>query len=589
MQYISHQYKRWFNTPLSHWGLAGLTCTFFLGCATAPEKNVKALAIQSPQVVKVDDRPFEMDTLYALMAAEMAGDRHRFDVMLNNYVQQAEVTHDLAVVARATRLARYLNVHATALDMALLWADLEPNNAEARYVAAAELVHANRLLDAMTHAKFLLKNDEVNGLDAIGVRAQQGGDIKTTQKLISEFQPLLEQYPNDQALLVGVSLLYQHAGNLEFSLTYIKRAIVISPDDFQAKAQETRILQQLGRTEEALGKLGNLVDLHPENSQLRLQYARGLLKSDLTNAQTQFEELLKTDPSNIDLTLTLALIEYERGFLNKARKHFVELTEGPRHQSTAYYYLGQIDLTHQNADQALHHFKQVKSGPNRLPALSRICDILVMQNKAQEAVTLIQKQRDDIPKKHSKQIQALYLLESHILTGQGQYLEALSLLERGVKDFPSSSKLIYTRAMLFTRMDKIDDAERDLKRVLSLAPENAAALNALGYTLADRTERLDEAYEYIQRAYKLTPNDPAVMDSLGWVEYRRGNHKAALQKLRSAMKAMPDHEIAAHLGEVLWMTGQQKEANKVWRNGLQLTPKSDIIHNTMQRLQATPL
>ena len=563
---------------------------FLAACSTQP-----VIVDQTPEPeaeallpVIVEDRPFETDTLYALLVAEMAGDRHRFDIMLNNYTQQANATRDPGVISRAARIARYLKSHPVALEMALMWVEQDPYNTEARYIAAAELVHANRLVEAVPHAKILIDNDETSGFDAIGARAQQGGDIAITEELISEFEPLVTRYPNHAPLRIGISLLYQHAGKLEKALENTRVAIELEPEDFQALAQETRLLQQLGRNKEALDKLAQLVSQHPDNHQLKLQYARNLLQSDLSGAQEQFEQLLEDAPNNPELTLTLALIKHERGLLDEAAVLLGQLTENPRHSSTAYFYLGQIEFTHKNFTQAITHLSKVGAGKNYLPAVSLISDIFIAQGQLDKAIALIQDQRRHSPPERLKQIEGLYMLEAQILSAQGQYLEAIALLEEGIGRVPESTALIYNRGMLYTRIDEIARAEADLRRVLAITPENAAALNALGYTLADRTDRLEEAYAFIQKAYLLAPEDPAVIDSLGWVEFRRGNLQTALKTLEQAMKAMPDHEIAAHLGEVLWTLGKTNRAKEIWAEGLKLNPQSEVIRSTMQRLNAPP-
>lgn len=555
------------------------------------QPDVVDTAPVAPPPAALVNRPFETDTLYSLLVAEIAGERRRFDVMLSNYVQQAQATADPGVTARATRLARYLNAHAPALEMAQLWLEIEPENPEAHYIAVAELVHSNRLLEAMPHAEFLQKRGETSGFDAIGARAQQGGDIETTRELIARYQLLLAQYPNDISLNVGASLLYQHAGNLEPALQYAQAARTIDSDDFQAAAQEARVLQQMGRTEQALEKLRGLVEKNPANIHLRLQYARALLKTDLALAQDQFAKLLESAPQDQDLMMTLALVEYERGMLNDAQARFRELTqsESSSHRSSAHYYLGRIALVQKDDEAAISHFSQVQPGGDYLPAIAQLTELLVAKGRGKEALALIIDQRRNTSEDQREQIEGLYLLESHLLTSRGLLPQALETLTRAIEDFPESAKLYYTRAMLFTRLDDLSQAEQDFKRVLALSPENAAALNAWGYTLADRTDRLDEAYQYIHKAYQLTPDDPAVIDSMGWVEYLRGNYEAALAKLKRAMNTMPDHEIAAHLGEVLWVTGEQGEARKIWQQGLKLAPKSDIIRDTMKRLNAQPL
>lgn len=569
---------------------AALVCMAMLsGCASRAVKPAPEPATAEPQLpVYVFDRPFNSDTLYALLVAEIAGERQRFDVMLSNYVQQAEATDDPLVTARAARLARYLNAHDTALKMAHHWLSLEPENPEAHFIAAAELVQDNQLLDAVTHAEFLLEHGETSGLDAIAARAQQNHDSEQSAELLEEYQRMLIENPAQPVLLIGASLLYQDLGDLEQALSHAQAAAALEPDDFQAAAQETRVLQQLGRHEQAREKLSQLVARHPANSHLRLQYARVLLKTDLAAAQKQFEKLLAEAPEDRDLLMTVALIELERQQLDSAKSRFQSLLSSDRHRSSAHYYLGRIATAQNDRTSAIGHFSEVGPGSDYLPALSQLAELMTAAGEQEAALELVRQKRSKTPATNADQVEGLFLLEAHVLSNQNQLDEALTPLQQGLEQFPDSTKLLYTRAMLFARLDDLPRAEADFKRVLALKPDNAAALNALGYTLADRTDRLEEAYQYIREAYRLAPDDPAIIDSLGWIEYLRGNHEAALKNLRNAMELMPDHEIAAHLGEVLWVMGNKKEAQQVWQRGLQLQPDSPIILDTIRRLRARP-
>lgn len=538
-----------------------------------------------PVITRVADRPFDTDTLYALLVAEFAGERKRFDVMLNNYAQQAHATRDPGVAARATRIARFLNAHNVSLDMAILWSELEPWEAEAHYSAAAELVHVNRLEEAFEHASKLLSSGEMTGFDVIGARALQGGDLKVTHSLIEKYERMILKHPDHTPLHTGLSFLAQHAGDLPKALDSARFALNLEPDNFQAAGQEARLLQQMGQTEQALEKLGQLVNRHPENQRLRLQYARSLLNTDLKAAQHQFEQMLLASPDDEDLITTLGLIQFERGMLQEANHSFEQLLSSPERQSTARFYLGRIAASQQDNEVAIKYLSKVPPGPDYLPAMALLTDILVAQNQRQAAIEHVQEQRVLTPPENREQREGLYLLEANLYSTGGRYEATLNVLRQAISELQQSSRLHYARAILYTRMDKIGDAEKDLRTVLSITPDNAAALNALGYTLVDRTERLDEAAGYINRAYELTPDDPAVIDSLGWLQYRRGNIDEALTYLRKAMRAMPDPEIAAHLGEVLWVAEKHDEARKVWQEGLALEPESRIIRDTLKRLQ----
>jgi tetratricopeptide (TPR) repeat protein len=177
------------------------------------------------------------------------------------------------------------------------------------------------------------------------------------------------------------------------------------------------------------------------------------------------------------------------------------------------------------------------------------------------------------------------LAQGEILASKQRYAEGLEMYSRALQQKPDDADLLYARALIAEKVDRIDITEADLLKLLSTQPENANALNALGYTLADRTERLEEARDYIKRAAELVPDDPAILDSLGWVSYRLGNMQDALKWLSMAFEKLEDAEIAAHYGEVLWKTNQKAEAEKVWNIGLENNAEHPVLLETMKRLK----
>jgi tetratricopeptide (TPR) repeat protein len=159
----------------------------------------------------------------------------------------------------------------------------------------------------------------------------------------------------------------------------------------------------------------------------------------------------------------------------------------------------------------------------------------------------------------------------------------MTVFDSGLGVFPGNSDLLYARALVAERLGRIDQLEADLKIILKTEPDNAHALNALGFTLADQTKRYDEAYSYLKRAIEIMPEDPAIIDSLGWVQYRMGNYAEAIRLLRTALSRFDDAEIAAHLGEVLWVSGNQQEARGIWQKALKKSPDDPVLLKVMQR------
>ena len=178
----------------------------------------------------------------------------------------------------------------------------------------------------------------------------------------------------------------------------------------------------------------------------------------------------------------------------------------------------------------------------------------------------------------------LWLLEGQVLLDAAAPALAIEALSEGLQVSPDLPELLYARAMAHGADGRLDGLEADLSRILELDPEDAMALNALGYTLADHTERLDEARALVERALEVAPGEPAYVDSLGWVEYRAGNFEAAVALLEEAYAGFPNDEVAAHLGEALWMSGEEARARAVWFEALEYEQSSDVLHATLRRL-----
>ncbi len=188
-----------------------------------------------------------------------------------------------------------------------------------------------------------------------------------------------------------------------------------------------------------------------------------------------------------------------------------------------------------------------------------------------------------IRSRNSKEGVRLYLVESELLIEADRHADARGVYDHALAEHPEDSDLLYARAMLAEKMDRLDLLEEDLRSIISREPNNAQALNALGYTLADRTDRYQEAYEFISRALEIKPDDYYILDSMGWVLYRLGRHQEALEYLRRAAGLTDDSEVAAHLGEVLWVTGDKAGAHKVWESALETTPDDERLLELMKR------
>jgi len=220
-----------------------------------------------------------------------------------------------------------------------------------------------------------------------------------------------------------------------------------------------------------------------------------------------------------------------------------------------------------------------------LSANLRIGQILIGNGEQAQAQALFLEQRKAYPDRAEQ----IFSLEADLLTQADEVPSALEVLNQGVRQFPDSTTLLYARSMAAEQLGDLALMERDLRAIINNDPDNATALNALGYTLANRTQRYTEAHELISRALALQPDEPAILDSMGWVLYRQGQYDEALAYLTRAYAEYPDPEVAAHLGEVLWVSGNTEAATNVWRGALLRDPEHKVLLTTLERLGVAPL
>lgn len=554
------------------------------GCQSLAPVDTPSAQAQKESTPAPAEKPvvygsFTQDTMYSLLVAELAGQRNRFDIALDNYVSQAATTQDPAVSERAFRIAEYVGADDAALDTALIWARNNPENLESQRAAAIQLARAGRYDDSMRYMERVLQGQGDTHFDFLALAAAET-DTDTRNALIKSFDRLLAKYPSNGQLVFGKALLLQQNGDSEQSLKLLEDN---PPKDGEIAPilLRTRLLQSLGRGKEGLSILEKSLKKYPDEKRLRLTYARMLVEQDrMTDAKAQFANLLQQYPDDDDLRLSLALVCLEAKAWDEAAGYLEELVARDAHVDTAHLNLGRIFEERNDQQSALDEYAQVGPSQEFLPAQLRQADILISNGNAAEASRRLKEARDNQP---DYAIQ-LYLIEAETQTANNHQERGWQVLNSALKQYPDDMNLLYTRAMLAEKRDNLAQLEIDLRAILKRDPENAMALNALGYTLADRTTRYAEAKELIEKAHTINPDDPAVLDSLGWVNFRMGNLDEAERLLRLALERFPDHEVAAHLGEVLWARGKEREARQVWAKAFEDQPDSPVLRSTVQRL-----
>lgn len=395
--------------------------------------------------------------------------------------------------------------------------------------------------------------------------------------LMERFANHLSDRPSAQLALAWFGY---RTGELAVAEEAYERAMTLKPGWEEAALLKFAHLREQGSTEETASFATQFLGAFPDRSRLRLSYGRLLAEwNDNIAALKQFEKLLEFEPQNIDALYGAGVLSQNLADLEQARARFETILKGYPAEDRARLYLGQILSNQGQTEAALNTLGEVTSPELYFESQLRIGFVLADAKRVDEALRHL---ADITPKSQDDQVR-VYLAREQVLRESDQAGKALDLMNAALIEIPDHPDLLYARGLVTALLDRIDEHERDMRRLIELEPDNPHAYNALGYTLADKTERYTEALALIEKALTLLPGDPFILDSLGWVHYRRGDLEKALEFLQLAMDQQPDAEIAAHLGEVLWQLGDKDQALLVWQDGQKNNPDNAVLNETLRK------
>jgi tetratricopeptide (TPR) repeat protein len=571
--------------------LAILPALLLSACAGLPGSQPLAIAeveIDQTQInyLPEDSSQLEPDQLgndaYRMMIAELAFRRGDIDLAVENYLIVAKSQNNPDIAARAVRIAVYGNNFDAALEAANRRLELSPNDLESQQVIVAIYIRQGKTAEAARYLEGVISKSQTSDEVLFGSLTGLFVNEKDAKATLDVTRQTAQNYPEKAFAQYMHGVLSAQAGQAEEALNYLDKSLKIQVIE-GAYSSKAKILLKLGRPEEAVVTLRRAVKERPDDKDLGLTYARLLVDvKQFELARIEFEKLYQTSPNDPDLLYTLGLLSIESQRLDDAQKYMSRLVELNLRQGEAQYYLGRIFEGKKQPHQAIDWYRKVQVKEYRFDAQLRIAALLGSTDRIKES-----REHLDQMRKGSQTQSALvriYMTEGEVLAAAEQFGEALEVYNAALKISPGNIDLLFARGMVAERLDRLDILEADIKAVLKMQPNNAHALNALGFTLADRTDRYEEAYDMLKRAVQLRPDNAAILDSFGWVNYRMGNYDVAVSLLRSALSKYYDNEIAGHLGEVLWVSGNKEEAKSVWKEALRKVPNDPRIQQIMQRL-----
>ncbi len=563
--------------------------------------------------------PIAAPQVFYTVTGEIALNRKEPRVAALQYAAAATTGSDVALLARASEVtAQSLQPSLTAA-VAARWIQVEPTSLQAHRAAARAALALDRIAEAAEQYRIVLMTSP-RGADAefadLEIEFEQGDNPFGARQVADR---LAAAFPGSQAAarLQGFAAL--RADDPKAAVKSFAAALAVEATGPAARANDpdaapgaaapgaaapgpaapaeaaadarrellmaywrARILS--GDAQVPLAESLALVESDPSPSNV-LDHALLLLAAQQNDAAVSELQTLASQPETAAVALRLlGLLDLQAGRLDKATQRFAELLATGKFADDCFYYLGLIAERLGDVPRAMRFYGQVQSGDNAVTALLRASNLLESHGEAPAAQELLDHLIEDEPARAPE----VFAARAKIYSDAGNAQRAIEVLDKGMLEYPDSVDIRYAVASTYEDQGQVKLALRELKDVLKSRPDDPAAMNAYGYTLADHNEDLKRARTLIERAYAEAPRNAAILDSLGWVLYRQGHPDEALKYLKSAYADDHGADIGAHLGEVLWQSGKRDEAEKVWAEAGRDDSANKLLNATRLRLHAPP-
>lgn len=563
-----------------------ISVTVFAGllsaCGSTPLEEPNTATITDtqtaakPELIR-EEVPIPDHLVYDFLLAEFALRHGDYRQALRLYQELAKQVDDVEVSARATRIAQFLGDEPAVSELVKRWLAQEPNNPEAGRLAG---ILALRRGAGATAFDYFYDAAQEGAIVDFGMLARAYPELSSPEReILKQRIDAKLDGSQERSLTFARALMAAEDGDNLRALTFVNELLAAEPQNIQALMLQARLQLSLKHENPLIG-LAAAVTANPDNEALRQHYAQLLAGTDVAAARTQYEILSADHPRKGEYLMALALINKELNDFLAAKAYLRQCLALEQLIDEAHYYLGEIAQQEGSLQTAMDHYQQVGDGQHFLVASRRVAAMLLQTNQLQELHDYLENQRARFPRRGEQ----LFALEAQVLSTAEEDEASVALLNKALTVYPNSESLRYARAMAAQRLGDLAQLESDLRIILSISPNNATVLNALGYTLADQTDRYEEAFDLISRALELAPGEPAILDSMGWVLFKLGRLEEAEQQLQLAYQQMQDPEIAAHLGEVLLALGRAEEATELWTAAIEASPQHQALIDTLKRL-----
>ncbi len=575
-------------------------------------------------------RELTWDMISRLMTAESAFQSNDLELALEKYMEVALETWDSGIAARTVQIAELLGDKDKIAKATQLQNKADPSNIKASQTLVPFLIQSGNIDGAVDHLKLIIERMPNPSVAEIDPKSHQNIPLPDSKRKFNQLQQSMPSFENTlgagfkfaintlSSFLRGeheetaintmkqlaakyekenveaqmaMAILLNQAKQFDEVLNIVESVVPFSTGNAQITIFRAKLYNTLKEGQKALDILEKFLRHHP-NSKIRLLYTSMLVDMEqYEQAYNEFKELLTRYPDNVMGRYLFGLMLWQTDQLDEAKQQFEQIADsdsGPA-ADMANYSLGQIAESRKQYDEAIDLYRKVNHSYNiRFNAHIKIAHITAKQDGLPQARNYLYALR---PKaRNQKQLMDLYIAEASMLADEGQYNEMTVVYRKALIRFPGNLNIlnIYTASAQKIQRVDINIIEEYINKILAVDPDNADALNTLGYDLLEFTHRYEEAYELIKHALQIKPDAAHILDSMGWVLFRMGQHQEALTYLeRAASLTLPKvhSAVEAHIGEIYWVLKEKDKAREIWNKALEtaLGDKEYLI-KTMKRL-----
>ncbi len=591
------------HNPLRWWQVFSLSCMIW---ATAPQ-TIQAQDTEAAPVIKTNKakatsantpseelpkRELSKELMFKILSSDIAIQRGEWGSAYITLFNAAKETGDPRLAKKAAEVAMGAQQMTDALDAVKLWRQLSPQSFEASQYYLSLMVIKSDYQEVAQFFIEQIKHSKAEDVSPLLYQAQSLlGRMQDKSRAFSSLESIVASCTESVDTHVVLARAAYAKGDKTRSTEEARKALGLQADSELALLTLAQALDK----DSAYQVARDFIQRYPQSIEVHLAYATMLTENrELEAARKEFLSILGKFEANkkplARLLLTLGSIELELNHSDTATTYllrYLKEADADENKNNAYINLAQAELQRKNIKAADAWLAKVENEGSKnsiwFNVQMRRALLMASDQRFGEARQFLQTIKPNSDNEEASILQT----EAQVMKAAGQQLEAFVVLEAALGNYPRHADLLYDYAMLAENLKRFDEMEGALKQLIAVAPNNAFAYNALGYSYADRNQQLDVAEVLLKRALELAPQDPYILDSFAWLKYRQGDLTQAEEVLRRCLSMRRDPEIEIHLAEVLWAQDKQKEAQSLLLTARQKDPENELLQSTLKRLGIT--